>query len=158
MLFRSRRQALNVSRNQMPSMITSQRPYQEPEPRSFRVWCIDLGIECEGKCPDSIQMLTYDEFCFLTNVRFLKVRETELYGWWRSHGDIYGECRTVKEWLDDFNWELVDPLDSELKDLNIFMGYDEFWEWSSGKVADKRKEDIGLLNRLKRLFTKHESG
>ncbi|MCU7552845.1 hypothetical protein OCK74_27245 [Chitinophagaceae bacterium LB-8] len=134
---------------------TYHRPYSEPEPRSFVQWCIDLGVECEGKCPDASQKLTYDEFCFLPDVRLIKVRDTELYGWWRKHGDVWGECRTVKEWLEDFNWELVDPTDSELKDVNLFIGHDEFWVWSSGKVTDKIKKNTGILKTIRRLFNKN---
>jgi hypothetical protein len=138
----------------MSSTKTYHRPYSEPEPRSSAQWSKDLGIECEGNCPDANIMLTYDEFCFLPEVRLKKVRDTELYGWWREYGDVWGECRTVKEWLNDFNWELVEPTDSELRDLNLFIGHDEFWSWSSGKVTDKANEHTALLSTLRKLFTK----
>jgi hypothetical protein len=99
--------------------------------------------------------LTFDEFCFLPNVRLTKVKETELYSFWRQHGDVWGECRTVQEWLNDFNWEIVDPTEEDLKDLNLFIGHDEFWDWSSGKVTDREKENKGLLNTIRKLFSKH---
>ena len=139
----------------MTPQTTYHRPYPEPEPRSFAQWCDDLGISCDGTCPDAGTILTFDEFCFLPNVRLTKVKEAELYGFWRQYGDVWGESRTVQEWLHDFNWEIVDPTEEDLKDLNLFIGHDEFWDWSSGKVTDREKEDKGLLNTIRKLFSKH---
>ena len=130
------------------------RPYPEPEPRCFAQWCNDLGISCEGACPDNDTILTFDEFYSLADVRLTKVKDTELYGFWRQYGDVWGESRTVQEWLNDLNWEIVDPTEEELKDRNLILGHDEFRDWSSGKVTDKEKEDKGLLNTIKKLFTR----
>ena len=139
----------------MASIKTYHRPYPEPEPRSFAQWRADLGISCEGACPDAYTILTFDEFCLLPNVRLTKVKETELYGFWRQYGDVWGGSRTVKEWINDFNWKIVDPTEEDLKDLNLFIGHDEFWGWSSGKVTDEEKENSRLLKTIRKLFSKH---
>jgi hypothetical protein len=100
--------------------------------------------------------MTYLEFCFLPETSLSKVREGALYGFWRQYGDIYGEPRTVKEWLDDLGWQLVEPTEDDLKDLTLFLGYDEFWEWSSGKIEQdsNASEGISLFGKLRKLFAK----
>lgn len=100
--------------------------------------------------------MTYLEFCFLPETTLRKVSEGALYGFWRQYGDIQGEARTVKEWLTDIGWHIVDATEDDLKDLNLFLGHDEFWEWSSGKIEQdvKNSERIGLLEKLKKLFAK----
>lgn len=126
-----------------------------PEPRSFSKWCEDLGIECQGECPNDESKMTYDEFCILPNVRLRKVRETSLYGFWRKNIDVStsGEYRTIKEWLEDIGAEIVDPTEKELSDLNLFLGWDEFMDWSSGIIYFKDEESkFNFLNFLKKLF------
>src|SRR4051812_9675379 len=101
------------------------RPYLEPPPRSFANWCIDLGLQCEGNCPEENDIiLTYDDFCFYPHVKFLKINPSSLYGFWRVYGDMWGECRTIREWLEDFKWKLVNPTRPELQDLDLFIGHD----------------------------------
>jgi hypothetical protein len=56
-----------------------------------------------------------------------------------TFSDIYGEPRTVREWLSDFEWVIEDPTPSDLEDFDLFLGHDEFWSWSSGKVDTSRK-------------------
>jgi len=75
--------------------------------------------------------------CYYPNVKLYRVRDTELYGFWRTYGDVWGECRTVQEWLKDFEWELIEPTPEDLTDMSLFLGHDEFWEWSSGKIEYK---------------------
>ena len=100
--------------------------------------------------------MTYLEFCYLPETTLRKVSEGASYGFWRQYGDTYGEARTVKEWLDDIGWHIVEPTEDDLKDLNLFLGYDEFWEWSSGKIEQDAKdsEGISLFEKLKKLFAK----
>jgi hypothetical protein len=129
------------------------------EPRTFEQWCIDLGIECEGRYAGN-EVMSYDEFCCFPNVRLWKVQETELYGFWRDGKDVSqsDENRTVKEWLEDMNMEIVDPTQKELNELNLFLGWDEFMDWSSGIVADKNKKaTFDIFKTLRRLF-KNNSG
>ena len=126
------------------------------QPRTFEQWCIDLGIECEGNCPAN-EVMSYDEFCYFPNVRLWKVQETETYGFWRDGIDVRksGENRTVKEWLEDMNMEIIDPTPEELKELNLFLGWDEFMDWSSGIVCDKNKKDtFEIFKPLRKLFKK----
>ena len=123
----------------MASLKAYHRPYPAPEARSFAQWCTDLGIRCEGSCPDANSIITFDEFCFLPNVKLIKVKGTELDGFWLQYADIWGECRTVQEWLNDLNFEIVDPTEEDLRDLSLFLGYDEFMNWSSGKVTNRKE-------------------
>ncbi|GGF00777.1 hypothetical protein [Hymenobacter cavernae] len=112
------------------------RTYKEPEPRSHASWCNDLGLVCKGKGCYTNQVLTYDEFCFLPDTILVKAKEAPLYGFWRKYGDVYGEPRTVKEWLEDLTLQIVEPLtEQDKQDCHLFLGYDEFWIWSSGKIA-----------------------
>ena len=114
-----------------------ERPYDTPLPRLFSQWCDDLGLKCIGNYPENANdLLTFDEFTFYQNVKFYKISETSLYGFWRVYGDFLGECRTVKEWLNDLKMILVKPTEKELSELTLFLGYDEFRNWSSGIVAD----------------------
>jgi len=131
-------------------------PYPDPEPRSFSQWCSDLGISSQGKTWPDNQMMTYLEFCYLPETTLRRVSEGPLYGFWHQYGDIYGEARTVKEWLHDIGWHIVDATEDDLKDLNLFLGHDEFWEWSSGKIEQEVKNSgrMGLLETLKKLFAK----
>jgi len=111
------------------------KPYPDPPPRTFEEWLDGLGLECEGPRPSYQDPLTYEDFAFLPGEhRYVKVRSGPLYGFWRQYGDIYGEPRTVQEWLNDLNLELVNLTEDDLRDYNLFLGYDEFWEWSGGKV------------------------
>ena len=94
--------------------------------------------------------MSYEDFCFFPNTELRKVKDGELFGFWRMYGDIWGEPRTVDEWLTDFKWSLVDPTTHDLKDLNLFLGHDEFWNWSSGKVEYEQSslwEDFKQLIR-----------
>ena len=131
-------------------------PYPDPEPRIFAQWCNDLGISSDGRIWPDDQIMTYLEFCYLPETTLRKVSEGPVYGWWRQYGDIYGEARTVKEWLDDIGWHIVEPTEDDLKDLNLFLGHDEFWEWSSGKIEQDAKdsEGISLFEKLRKLFAK----
>jgi hypothetical protein len=45
-----------------------------------------------------------------------------------------GEPRTAREWLADYRWELEDPIEGDLRDLDMVMDHDEFWQWAGGKV------------------------
>jgi hypothetical protein len=111
------------------------KPYPDPSPRTFDEWLESLGLNCEGPRPSYENPLTYEDFVFLPgNHRYVKAKSGSLYGFWRKYGDIYGEPRTVQEWLTDLNWELVDPTEDDIRDYDLFLGYDEFWQWSSGKV------------------------
>ena len=111
--------------------------HRAPEPRSFDHWLQELGLVCEGPHPGTgALLLTHDDLTNLTGkYRLLKRNEGALYGWWRQCPDR-GEPRTVREWLDDFSWEIVEPTESDTDDLDLFLGHDEFWRWSSGKVED----------------------
>ena len=113
------------------------RPYEAPEPRPFEEWCIALGLEARPLQDRTNQRLSFDDFCYYPNVKLYRVRDTELYGFWRTYGDVWGECRTVQEWLKDFEWELIEPTPEDLTDMSLFLGHDEFWEWSSGKIEYK---------------------
>ena len=100
--------------------------------------------------------MTYLEFCYLPETTLRKVNEGVSYGSWRQYGDIYGEARTVKEWIDDIGWHIVEPTEDDLKDLNLFLGHDEFWEWGSGRIdqGPKRSEGISLGEKLRKFFVK----
>ena len=133
--------------------------YLDPEPRKHSEWCNDLGLICQGTGCNTNQVLTYDEFCYLPETKLTKTRETSLYGFWQQYGDICGEVRIVKEWLESMNWEIVEPLtQQDFKDLNLFLGYDEFWEWSSGKISPKDAESSRdsyfkkIMGKLIKLF------
>ncbi len=52
----------------------------------------------------------------------------------RGTGSEPDAPRTARAWLAALDLELPDPTDEDLRDLDVAMGYDEFWEWSSGKV------------------------
>lgn len=111
------------------------RPYPEPPPRTFDEWLVVLGLTCESGRPTTAKPLTFDEFTSYPGVRLLKTHEGELYGYWRIYGDVWGEVRTVREWLEDLRYELVNPADEDWKDMNLVLGYDEFRDWSHGKVT-----------------------
>ena len=101
--------------------------------------------------------MTYLEFCFLPEITLRKVSEGPAYGWWRRYGDIYGEARIVQEWLNDMGWHIVEPTEDDLKDLNLFLDHDEFWEWSSGKIEQdttKDSEGTSLSEKLRKFFDK----
>jgi hypothetical protein len=110
--------------------------YVDPEPRTFPEWCKDLGLTCKGNCPLGNEKLTFYEFCFYPEVKLYKVSDGLLYGFWKNYEEFW-VSRTVKDWLDDLDFELVNPTESELSDLNLFIDYDGFWDWSSGIVTDK---------------------
>ena len=131
-------------------------PYTDPEPRSFAQWCIDLGINSEDRAWPPNQVMTYLEFCSLPETTLRKTSEGASYGFWCQYGDIYGEPRTVKEWLDDIGWHLVEPTEDDLKDLNSFLGQDEFWTWSGGKIEQDLNASAGisLFEKLRQLFAK----
>jgi hypothetical protein len=126
-------------------------PYPYPEPRSFAQWRSDLGISSQGKPWPDDHLMTYLEFCYLPETTLRKINEGTLYGFWRQYGDIYGEARTVEEWLHDIGWRIVGATEDDLQDLNLFLGYDEFWEWGSGRIEQdvKNPERTGLLEKLK---------
>ena len=128
------------------------RPYPEPEARTFKQWCDDLGLEAQ---PETLieNVLTYDEYCSMPGVTFRKTKEGTLYDWWRKYGGKWGEDRTIEEWIIDFNWDINELEKNDLKDLNLFLGHDEFWEWSSGKLSMRQKREPGLLGWIKGLFT-----
>ena len=132
------------------------KPYSDPQPRSFIGWCQDLGLEAKGKQWPANQIMTYEEFCFLSETELRRVTEGPLYGFWHQFGDVFGEARTVKEWLNDIGWHIVEPTKDDLKDMNLFLGHDEFWEWSSGKIEQDNKESDGIsvFEKLKKLFGK----
>ncbi len=100
--------------------------------------------------------MTYLEFCFLPETTLRKTSEGALYGFWSQYGDIYGEPRTVKEWLEDIGWQLVEPTEDDLKDLNLFLGHDEFWTWSGGKIEQDLNASAGisLFEKIRQLFAK----
>lgn len=131
------------------------RPYPDPTPRSFSEWCQDFGLKAEGKEWPTSQVMAYDEFCYLPETRFRKVQTGPLYNFWQQYGDIYGEPRTVEEWLHSIGWHIVEPTPDELKDLNLFLGHDEFWEWGSGIITpdNVRTTNNGLLAKLMKFFT-----
>jgi hypothetical protein len=71
----------------------------------------------------------------MPKTKLVKVKAGTLYGFWKQYGDVYGEARTVREWLEDTNQHIVEPLTEEdFRDLDLFLGYDEFWTWGSGKM------------------------
>ena len=70
-------------------------------------------------------------------LRIVKTADGPLYGFWGKHRGIYGKLRVAREWLKDFHWSLVDPSPGDLANLDLFLGHDEFWAWSSGKVETK---------------------
>ena len=136
------------------------KPYQDPEPRKHSEWCHDLGLVCEGNGCNTNEILSYEAFCFLSDTKLRKVKDAPLYGFWKPYGDVYGEPRTVREWLEDINWQIVEPLTEEdMHDLNLFLGYDEFWEWASGKIESKNSSNTEnslskmLSNGFRRIFT-----
>lgn len=100
--------------------------------------------------------MTYLEFCCLPSTTLRKVREGALYGFWRQYGGIYGEARTVKEWLDDIGWHVVEPTEDDSKDLNLFLGYDEFWEWGNGRIEQNANnlKRISLFEKRRKLVAK----
>jgi hypothetical protein len=131
-------------------MIT-RKTYQNPEPRTFKNWCDSLGLT-PYPAPENIEMvLSYDVFCFFPDIELRKEREGELYGFWREYGDLFGECRTVDDWLRDFEGEIVNPTADDLKDMDLFIGHDQFWEWSSGKVEFK---ESSLWQDFKKMMKK----
>ncbi|UOQ67440.1 hypothetical protein [Hymenobacter volaticus] len=131
--------------------------YSDPPPRSFAEWCHDLGISSEGGNWVSDQVMLYEEFCLLPDTKLRKIKEGPLYGFWRQYGDVFGEPRTVQEWLDDIGRVIVEPTDDDTKDLTLFLGHDEFWEWIDGKIewneAINKTESKGLITSLKEIFT-----
>jgi len=136
------------------SRYLKQRPYPTPEPRSFNDWRNDLGLKCDGNCPTDTRLLTFDEFHLVPNVVFYRVADTSLYGFWRKYGNVWTENRTVKEWLDDYGQELVEPTDKELSELNLYLDWDGFMDWSAGIITDKESNKPSLLERLlNRLFS-----
>jgi hypothetical protein len=52
----------------------------------------------------------------------------------QSEDNLPGAPRTVRRWLADMKFELYEPTEENLRDLDTVMDYDEFWEWSSGKA------------------------
>ncbi len=115
-------------------------PYAAPQQREFVAWLDALGLVVDGNTPDVKGKLSYDEFLEVTDhLRLLKRNDGPLYGFWRAHGDVWGEPRTVREWLTDFEWGLVDPAPQDIADLDLFLGHDEFWEWSNAKVEARGK-------------------
>jgi len=118
--------------------MNTKRPYKAPESRTIKDWCDNLGLT-PYPVPKNINMvLSYDDFCFLPNIKLRKEYEGELYNFWRKNGDVWGECRTVEEWLQDFKWEIIEPTKDDFKDMNLFLGHDEFWDWSSGRINYKK--------------------
>jgi len=101
--------------------------------------------------------MTHEEFCFLPDTRLRKVQEGALYDFWQQYGDVYGEPRTVQEWLDSTNQHIFEPTSEDLQELNLFLGHDEFWTWGAGKIeqnVDTNTVNLkGFLNSLKKLFT-----
>jgi len=52
----------------------------------------------------------------------------------------FSQPRTVRQWLADFNWEIADPSEQDIKDLDLVLGHYDFRNWSGGKaVPIKRK-------------------
>lgn len=70
-----------------------------------------MGLTCESAIPVEPAILTYDEFLFYPGVRLRKAIPSDLYGFWRQYGDVWGEPRTVKEWLDLESPEVEEPED-----------------------------------------------
>jgi hypothetical protein len=127
------------------------RPYQEPEQRTFEEWCKELGLEYEG-IVDVNKIIDYDSFTSMPNVKFTKIKHGDLYDWWRQYGDKWGEDRTIEEWIKDFDLDIAELEPDDLKDLNIFLGHDKFWEWSNGKLSTRAKNKKGWLNAIRKLF------
>jgi len=51
--------------------------------------------------------------------------------------------------------EIVDPTEEELNELNLYLGYDEFMDWSGGIFTGKNeKPDFNLFDFLSSLFKK----
>lgn len=94
--------------------------YDSPNPRPFSVWLSAMGLVCDSKILQTDRTLTYDEFCSYPGVRLIKQDDGVLYGFWRQYGDICGEPRTVKGWLEDLRGEIVNPTEDDLRDLNLF--------------------------------------
>ena len=118
----------------------AERLYPVPGPRTFGEWCFALGLRAQQNPQDTNIVLSYDDFCSLPETDLRKVEDGELYGFWRKHGDVWGESRTVSEWLKDFDMELISPTEEDRNELNRFLGHDEFYEWSSGKVDLGRRQ------------------
>jgi hypothetical protein len=134
----------------MKKETASKPPFEEPAPRLFSQWCEDFGLECRAGCPEEDKVLSYDEFCYSPEMKLYKVKEGHLYGFWKNYQMEWSECRTVQEWLDEFDLELVDPTPEELNDLNLFLGYDPFHQWSSGIVTGRTQSaDFNLWDWIK---------
>lgn len=134
----------------------TQRPYPTPEPRLFSQWCKDLGLKCVGDCPEDEGPLTFDEFTLYPHVKLYKVTDTELYNFWRAYNKDkeWVEGRMVQEWLNDYNLELVEPTEKELSELNLYLDWDGFMNWSAGIITEKESNKPSLLQRLlNRLFS-----
>lgn len=97
------------------------RPYDPPSPRAYKNWLDDLGLNCVGNCPLDDKVFNFDEFDSLPEIKLYKIKDTDLYGFWRQYGDVWGESRTVEEWLNDLELEIVDPTEEELRELNLFL-------------------------------------
>ena len=109
--------------------------YQDAGLRKYSEWCHDLRLICEGTGCNTDRPLTYEEFCFLPETKLIKVKDRPLYGFWKQYGDVYGEPRTAREWLEDTNQHIVEPLTEEnIRDLALFLGHDEFCTWGNGTV------------------------
>ena len=71
----------------------------------------------------------------MPETKLIKVKDRPLYGFWKQYGDVYGEPRTAREWLEDTNQHIVEPLTEEdIRDLALFLGHDEFCTWGNGTV------------------------
>ena len=133
------------------------KPYNDPEARKHSEWCLDLGLTCKGAGCNTTGILTYEEFCFLPDTKLTKVKTAPLYDFWKQYGDVYGEPRTVREWLDDINWQIVEPVtDEDIRELDLFLGHDEFWTWGSGKIepADSSDSENSLFKMLRNGLTR----
>jgi hypothetical protein len=54
--------------------------------------------------------------------------------WAKPDPNLPGSPRTAREWLRDFGWNLPEPTEQDLRELDLVMEHDAFWQWSSGKV------------------------
>lgn len=58
------------------------------------------------------------------------------------------------EWLDNYGQELVEPTAKELSELNLYLDWDGFMDWSAGIITDKESNKPSLLQKsLNRLFS-----